>query len=450
MRTVLVPLILAAALAIGASSPCAVAESQTLSKAPLPQLLKLIEDETKEKHAAAESIKTATDELAKLKAANAPADQVTALQNRLDIAQKRLNAAQERLDILTDTRAALLDQGPIQALIGELKARRDALPTGRHAIETRARAAIDNQISELEKADRALKAPSGLGMPAILVTAFGVLLLFVVGLAYLWFQASKPGKSEADDEAIARVRLAKAMTLGAMTFIVLVSVVTLLIAGVNAALAPQPESKDFFEIAKWVFATVLPVVAAWVGGVMAYYFGKENFKAGAENAERLVRQLTPQQKLQSLKASECGLAIDAAAVLRLTARAKLEDTRLQDIETAYTRGAKTYERLPILDDKGCVQACLHMSMLTKYKDRLTDADKADASKMTLGKLASSLPWTPEASIDTVRPTDDLSVVQAQIKARKECSDVFVTDDGTKSRPAQRWITNDDIVKIANA
>ena len=79
---------------------------------------------------------------------------------------------------------------------------------------------------------------------------------------------------------------------------------TLLFAGIKAALAPDTENmKLFFEIAKWILATVLPVVAAWVGGVMAYYFGKENFRAGAENAEKLVRELkqTPSAKAGSFK-----------------------------------------------------------------------------------------------------------------------------------------------------
>jgi len=239
------------------------------------------------------------------------------------------------------------------------------------------------------------------------------------------------------------------VTLGALVLIFLVSVLTLLFAGIKAALAPDTENmKLFFEIAKWILATVLPVVAAWVGGVMAYYFGKENFRAGAENAEKLVRELkqTPQQKLEALKAGESGLEIDKAASYRLPVGVKLDDANLTVLEKAFDKDGKTYERLPILDEKGCAQACLHMSTLTKY---FATAKKDNANEMILGELVRKLKWKPENSFGTVSPTDNLKRVQDIINFTNECKDIFVTADGTKAKRAERWITNDDITKISD-
>jgi hypothetical protein len=184
-----------------------------------------------------------------------------------------------------------------------------------------------------------------------------------------------------------------------------------------------------------------------VGGVMAYYFGKENFKAGSESVQNTIRQLTPQQKLEGKKAGESGMEMTQAAVHKLTGL--LPDVSLTDLENSFKRDGKTYERLPILDSAKCVVACLHLSTLNKFRS-LSDAEQAaGGDKTKLSALCVVLKWKPEDSFATVAPTDSLASAQAIMKANKNCRDVFVTPDGKKNTPAQRWITDDDILNVVN-
>ena len=58
---------------------------------------------------------------------------------------------------------------------------------------------------------------------------------------------------------------------------------------------------------------MLPVVAAWVGTVMAFYFGKENFKAATDSLSQIARQLTSQEKLGQTNVQEIGKPMEAVA-----------------------------------------------------------------------------------------------------------------------------------------
>ena len=375
----------------------------------------------------------------------------------LDAAEEKLHSIQQKLTGLERAEAALIEQEPIRLLINELKRQRNAIPNPGTEAQEKLRDALAQQIAALEKAYAELmKQPKpppekktepeigGYGITLIVV----MLILVVGGVGggvYVWTKSNANAAQE--DDGVARVRLAKLVTLGAMSFIVVVSVVTLLFAGINAVIPPSDEKKVqiFFDIAKWILGAVLPVVAAWVGTVMAFYFGKENFKAGTEHAEKMMKFLSPQEKLESKKASESGMEVSNAAVHSLAAGATLYSVLLSVLGNAFMRNGVTYERLPILDPNGAPMACLHSSTLLRFL-----LGKPIPNTLTLGDLITGLSWDPAKSITTVQPTDTLTRVQALMKDNKECKDVFVTSDGTRTKPATRWITNDDILKVAEA
>jgi hypothetical protein len=301
------------------------------------------------------------------------------------------------------------------------------------------------ELLRLQKAEEQAKPTvgglSGVGIFAIALVV--VVVCLVAGYLFNLRNSSAPPQ----DDAAARVRLAQDVTIGAMTFIVVISVCTLLFAGINAALPPYNEQKTamFFDMAKWVLGTILPVVGAWVGGVMAYYFGKDNMQTGVK-----LGQLSAQQKLDSKTASDTdvGLNVDAnLATFTVPAGTELKNVTLSELITAYTKNGKEYNRLPILDSTHLPLACLHRSTLDSYRSTLVGADaQAQFNTMTFEAFCTAASWVPATSFGTVSPEDKLTKVQSIIKAAS-CKDVFVTADGTPSKPAMRWITNDDITQV---
>ena len=67
---------------------------------------------------------------------------------------------------------------------------------------------------------------------------------------------------------------------------------------------------------------LLPVIGAWVGAVLAFYFGNENFDAASKSAANLVSELSPREKLKAESASHAIMKIvDGCSKCRL-ARAR--------------------------------------------------------------------------------------------------------------------------------
>ena len=116
----------------------------------------------------------------------------------------------------------------------------------------------------------------------------------------------------------ARNALAASITLVSIAGIVLLGLV---IVGTSA------ESQRS-ETAKTLMATVLPLFGSWVGTVLAFYFSRENFEAANRSVAALVKQITPEEKLQSIPVKEVMLPKDKLYFKRLPAdQLKLVETR---------------------------------------------------------------------------------------------------------------------------
>jgi heme/copper-type cytochrome/quinol oxidase subunit 2 len=108
------------------------------------------------------------------------------------------------------------------------------------------------------------------GLVALILVVFGLIVALV---------RARTGRANVPSAEELRGRLAQAVTMWAMIAIALLGLGIIVIGGYNASIANTDIARrEFIDTAKYVFAAVLPVVAAWVGTVMAFYFGRENFR----------------------------------------------------------------------------------------------------------------------------------------------------------------------------
>jgi len=194
---------------------------------------------------------------------------------------------------------------------------------------------------------------------------------------------------------------------------------------------------------------VLPVVAAWVGTVMAFYFGKENFKAATDSVSQIARQLTSQEKLGQTNVQEIGKPMEAVAPLRLDGTDKLESVTLDKLEEKMRAKAPPFERLPILSAEGTPLMLVHRSVLNDFLLNKKTADPGkNAKDYNLSDLVKDYPWLQQDSFATVSPTASAAQAKDAMAQRKGCSDVFVTMDGTSATAVTRWVTNVDLLQAA--
>jgi hypothetical protein len=272
-------------------------------------------------------------------------------------------------------------------------------------------------------------------------------VVIALGICIYRMRQSRTSAPSADE---LRGKLAQAVTTWAMLAMVILAGMIIAISGYRAAVNGTPEaSREFIETAKYVFAVVVPVVAGWVGTVMAFYFGKENFKAATESFSQMARQLTSADKLGQTRAQEIGKVIGEVDALRMGAADKTDTITLDNLEVKMTAKAPPFERLPVLAANGAPLMVVHRSVLNDFL--LTEKGKdptKNSAKFTLEDLVKAYRFLSKDSFATVGTGASAADAKSAMERVKGCSDVFVTSDGTPASAAIRWITNVDLLQAA--
>ena len=195
---------------------------------------------------------------------------------------------------------------------------------------------------------------------------------------------------------------------------------------------------------KSILNAVLPLIASWVGTVLAYYYSRENLQAATRSATEIARGLSGAEKLKTLVARETMIPFD-----RIDAMAVTDATPLRDIIAFLKQRGR--QRLPIFGDGRTVQYIVHLSTINdcigqaalegKAVHDLTFGDLLqDPARRTI--LADSFAVIPEAAT-----LADAKAALEQVRGRE---DVFVTRTGGRTEAVLGWITDNDLVRHARA
>jgi hypothetical protein len=184
------------------------------------------------------------------------------------------------------------------------------------------------------------------------------------------------------------------------------------------------------------------MIGAWVGTVLAFYFGKENYSAAAASTHELVRQLSSDEKLKQIPVDSVMIAIKDATTLVLTPPKTEATVRLKADLIDGCLVPKNRNRLPILSGAGMILYVVHRSLIDGFLVQrvaagqpLADLTLADMLKQP--DIAGSI----RDAFGTVKPKTTLADVKAQMDGIPNCADVFVTEDGSRNTKVLGWITN---------
>lgn len=197
--------------------------------------------------------------------------------------------------------------------------------------------------------------------------------------------------------------------------------------------------KSFANV-KDVLGILLPVMSAWAGTVLAFYFSKDNFESAAKNTAALVQQLSSEEKLKSTIVRDVMIKIEDADKLVLDkepAAITLKKDILEDILDANHR-----ERLPILDTEAHIKYMVHRSLIDKFIVKKA-GEGAEVDKLTLADLLAdkNSEKIMSKSFCTIPVSQNLGYAKAEMEKILNCSDVFITVDGTPNSQVIGWITD---------
>jgi len=250
-----------------------------------------------------------------------------------------------------------------------------------------------------------------------------------------------------------RIELAKTVTTLALVAILAMAALIVLVAGISALLKPSPEKMvQFFDISKYVLGVLLPVIGAWVGTVLAFYFGQGSFEAASKSAANLVRQLSPREKLQAEPVGHAMMKINDVTTFKIPAdKTQADITIKQLIDEGFEKDQlQPRNRLPILDAEGRGKYVIHRSIVDAFVAAKKHPPTADESTLTLKDLLED-PKLKDYIVNSfisLAPDATLADAKDLFDRNPLCLDILVTQDGTKNGIVVGWITNVMVLQAA--
>lgn len=191
---------------------------------------------------------------------------------------------------------------------------------------------------------------------------------------------------------------------------------------------------DQEKASQMVLTAVLPLLAAWVGTVLAYYYSSEGLEAATRSVKDLI---TVEEKLQAIPAAKVMIRLSEMLYFTYT-----DDLKVQEILNKLKASGKGV-RLPFLGDNKQPIYMLHKSAID---DAIVQSGSAGTnfSALTLKGLFEKVPDLEKLarnSFGVIGKEATLADAQSEMRRIDNCQDVFVTENGRKDSPVMGWITN---------
>ena len=238
-------------------------------------------------------------------------------------------------------------------------------------------------------------------------------------------------------ESDSRAKIGRQVTYFALTVTGVLGTIAILVA-----IFVSQDLEKRFAYVKDILTILLPVLGTWVGTILAFYFSKENFAAAAQQTSDLVKQLTPDEKLQSVSAVDVMIPMKGEKTTKLILDKPDDQINLKTniIDALFEKFARN--RLPVVDPTDKIIYIIHRSFVDKFVASKLLAEPGAAASLTLKDLLADEEMKKVfVAFGVVGKNAKLITVKEKMAGNPDCSDVFITEDGTANTSALGWITN---------
>ncbi len=186
-------------------------------------------------------------------------------------------------------------------------------------------------------------------------------------------------------------------------------------------------SSDHDISSKKAFDSLVPLIATWIGAIIAFYFGRENFEA----AQKQIQKILDKDTLDNIEVKNVMINLSTMVFKKPV----MVNTPLSEYSDFLKGIDKT--RLPLLDDNGSPQYILHKSTI----DDALIKDQAATLQVLLTNNTGQFGFNQPKGFVTVSQTVTLEEATKKMKDMENCHDIFVTDTGEGSGKVVGWITD---------
>jgi hypothetical protein len=287
-----------------------------------------------------------------------------------------------------------------------------------------------------------------LGLAALaVVIALGVVAILRFALAPL--AGSNSSQPSADADAAIRGRIAP-LVLAVGTIAIVALALALIISFVIMASKEPPNgpvASKIDTLLTTVFTTVLPVVATWVGTVLAFYFGSENYRQAAEST----RAALGDRLIAKKNVSQAVKHYDEIAKFEVDDEAAAENLTIFDMIHTFSSAAprviifKKSTKTPIYVIRSTTPPMPPNWVTPEY------GQGSDPNLTKDTKLKAYLDFNNGDNRNDARKfrfiKADATIDEAIALMRKEgVDDLFITKDGLPASPVLGWAATKDLIK----
>jgi len=242
-----------------------------------------------------------------------------------------------------------------------------------------------------------------------------------------------------------RINIAKYVLIFGLLAVSLLAIMAIIFSAIWG------KDDEIFSNVKDILSMVLPLIGAWVGTVLAFYFSRENFKAASDSTRDLFSTFkSTEEKLKTILVSDVMIRESVMAKLILNKDEKLIKLQADIIDEIMEKDKNnTFNRLPVLMDNLHPKYLIHRSLFDKFMVNMAKAGKK-LEDLTLADFTGDKDFVNllTKSFGTIKVNSSLADVKHVIDTVTDCQDVFVTETGESNSKVIGWITNVIVAKAS--
>ena len=193
-------------------------------------------------------------------------------------------------------------------------------------------------------------------------------------------------------------------------------------------------TEEPFEATQMVFNAVIPLIGTWIGAVIAFYFGRDNYDAAAQQVMALTRETLDDINVENI------MIHTKTIVTQKIDEVSEKDVKIADLITLYKKVEK--DRIPVFSSNSVPRYIIHLDFMEKYREENKAISDDD---LKLEKLLNDHPKKfkdqEEMGFVTLSRDNTVSDALKKMKEVANCRDVFITHDGKASGRVLGWLTD---------
>jgi predicted transcriptional regulator len=190
------------------------------------------------------------------------------------------------------------------------------------------------------------------------------------------------------------------------------------------------------ENAMTIFNTTLPVFASWIGTVLAFYFGRENFESANKQVQEIVTTFKD-EKSSTYYSRDIMITPYAMTTFMM----KTEENNIMLDEFFQRFKTHHVSRLPIIDSNKRIKYIVHESKLHQYLSN----QELDIRETSFDDFLLNKNYTKGYLL--VSENTSVEDIKKILQESKNCKDIFVTKEGKEDEELLGWIPDIHLLKL---